>query len=72
MKPRPLRIRRRSGDTRPDPTDPNMPVLIQMADTNQLEPFPPDEAQAAFKHWHENNEEPSWRDDPTYNLRKKK
>lgn len=59
-------------DPRPDWRDPNMPVLIQMADTNQLEPFPAEEAQAAFREWFKMNEEPYWKNDPTYNLRRKK
>ena len=52
--------------------DPEMPVLVHMADVGGLEPFPPAEVQAANKVWHENNPEPSWRHDPTYNLRRKK
>lgn len=64
--------RRPRPDTRPSWRDLDMPVLVAMSDTGELEPFPPDEVQAANKVWLENNTEPYWKDDPTYNLKRKR
>jgi hypothetical protein len=52
--------------------DPNMPTLIKMADTGQLEPFHPDEVTEWMKVCLANNEEPSWRNDPTYYSKRRK
>lgn len=60
---------------RPNWRDPNMPVLFpirQPDGTTTLESFPAEELAAAMKIWHAQNEQPDFRDDPTYNLRRKR
>lgn len=43
-----------------------------MADTNQLEPFKPEEMEEVAAYRLSHSEEPDWRNDPTYNLLRKK
>ena len=65
-------------DLRPDWRDPNMPALFACTDRktgkNFLKEFSPVRATYAFakKLRQEDKLLPSWRDDPTYNLRKPK
>lgn len=64
----------RAPDTRPKWDDPDLPVLLQIEEdgTRKLEAFPPTEVRQYMKILHEINPEPNWRDDPTYNLQRKK
>lgn len=64
--------RRLPPDTRPSWRDPEMPVLVQMADTNQLEPFSAQEVTEWMKVKFAENDEPYWRNDPTYDLKKQR
>ena len=65
-------------DLRPDWRDPDMPALFACTDPktgqNYLREFKPDRATYAFaqKLRREDHLLPSWRNDPTYNLRKSK
>ena len=73
-----MKRHRPSPDLRPDWRDPNMPALFACTDPktgrNFLQAFNPDRARYAFaqKLRREDKLLPSWRDDPTYNLRKSK
>ena len=70
------RIRSRVPDPRPDWRDPNMPALFSCTDPMTgkqfLKEFSADRARYAFARKLARGDHllPSWRDDPTYNLRK--
>lgn len=54
-------------DLRPKSTDPNLPVYGKSG-----RPIDPDKMVIKAKMTLATSDEPSWRDDPTYNLRRRK
>lgn len=66
--------RRRAPDTRPHWSDPNLPCIrdYKMANGAKLTEVSPDYERRYREHLMEVSENPGWKRDPTYNLRKPK
>lgn len=67
-----MKRRQPPPDTRPDWRDPDMPVLMHRKSTGKLDAVAPAIATKVAKYRVENDPVPSWRNDPTYHMRKPK
>lgn len=67
-------MKRPRPDTRLDWRDPNMLLRRDylMADGKRIDFIPPDYEQRYRTHLLTSTYQPTWRDDPTYNMRRKK
>ncbi len=64
-----MRTRRLPPDNRPDWRDPNMPVYVSTRSQGMVQ-WDPARLQRAMAAKIALSDEPDWRDDPTYNLKK--